>query len=171
MAKIGEAVRLPVLKKEFMVDEIQFYEARAYRADAVLLIVAILERSQLVEYAHLAQELDLDVLVEVHSESELAIALESLSDIPLLGINNRDLTTLSTDLQTTFRLVNRIPSELRNNMTVVSESGISSRSDVECLAEAGIHAMLVGEALLKAQNISKKASELLGVSSSPPIAQ
>ncbi|HIB55171.1 MAG TPA: indole-3-glycerol phosphate synthase TrpC [Nitrospirales bacterium] len=162
MATIGKAVSLPILNKEFMVDEIQFYEARAYRADAVLLIVAILERSQLVEYAHLAQELGLDVLVEVHSEPELAIALEFLSDIRLLGINNRDLATLTTDLHTTFRLIERIPSDLRKNMTLVSESGISSRRDVERLAEAGIQAMLVGEALLKAQDISKKVSELLG---------
>ena len=165
MANIGKAVQLPVLNKEFMVDEIQFYEARAYRADAVLLIVAILERSQLVEYAHLAQELALDVLVEVHTEAELAIALDTMSDIQLLGINNRDLATLTTDLETTFRLVERIPADLRKNMTLVSESGISSRADVERLAEAGIHAMLVGESLLKAPNISKKVSELLGVSS------
>ena len=170
MATIGKAIQLPVLNKEFMVDEIQFYEARAYRADAVLLIVAILDRSQLVEYAHLARELGLDVLVEVHTEAELAIAIETMPGIQLLGINNRDLATMTTDLQTTFRLVERIPSELRNNMTVVSESGILSRTDVDRLAEAGIHAMLVGESLLKAQNISKKVSELLGVSPSSPVA-
>lgn len=162
MATIGKAVSLPILNKEFMVDEIQFYEARAYRADAVLLIVAILERSQLLEYAHLARELSLDVLVEVHTETELAIALEYLPENQLLGINNRDLATLTTNLETTFRLIERIPSELRNNMTIVSESGISSRADVERLAEAEIDAMLVGETLLKAQNISKKVSELLG---------
>ena len=164
MATIGKAVPLPILNKEFMVDEIQFYEARAYRADAVLLIVAILERSQLLEYAHLAQELGLDVLVEVHTEAELAIALDTMPDIQLLGINNRDLATLTTDLQTTFRLVERIPSELRKSMTVVSESGISSRTDVERLAEAGIHAMLVGESLLKADNITEKVKELVNPS-------
>ncbi|MBQ27417.1 MAG: indole-3-glycerol phosphate synthase [Nitrospiraceae bacterium] len=169
MATVGKAVALPVLNKEFMVDEIQFYEARAYRADAVLLIVAILERSQLIEYSHLAQELGLDVLVEIHTEGELAIATDAMPDIQLLGINNRDLTTLTTDLATTFRLVNCISSELRNNMTIVSESGISSRIDVERLAEVGIHAMLVGEALLKAQNISRKVSELLDASLSSPI--
>ncbi len=163
MATIGKALSLPILNKEFMVDEIQFYEARAYRADAVLLIVAILERSQLVEYAHLAQEIGLDTLIEVHTEAELAIALDSMPDIQLLGINNRDLATLTTDLQTTFTLVKRIPSDLQTNMTVVSESGISARSDVEKLAEAGVHAMLVGEALLKAQNIGQKVSELLDV--------
>lgn len=162
MATVGKAVSLPVLNKEFMVDEIQFYEARAYRADAVLLIVAILERSQLVEYAHLATELGLDVLVEVHTEAELAIALDTMPDIQLLGINNRDLATLTTDLETTFRLVERIPAELRKSMTVVSESGISSRADVERLAEAAIHAMLVGESLLKAPDISAKVKELLG---------
>ena len=160
MASVGEKVSLPVLNKEFMVDEIQFYEARAHRADAVLLIVAVLERSQLNEYACLAQELGLDVLVEVHSEPELVIALESLPDITLLGINNRDLATLRTDLQTTFRLTERIPPELRSNITLVSESGIGERKDVQQLAEAGINAMLVGEALLKADNIGDKVKEL-----------
>ena len=160
MAQLGEAIHLPVLNKEFMVDEIQFYEARAFRADAVLLIVAILERSQLVEYGHLAQELGLDVLVEVHSEPDLAIALEYMPDIQLLGINNRDLATLTIDLQTTFRLAERIPSEVRANMTLVSESGISKRADVKQLAEAGIHAMLVGESLLKSETIGEKVKEL-----------
>ena len=161
MANVGEAVALPVLNKEFMIDEIQFYEARAYRADAVLLIVAILERSQVIEYAHLAQELGLDVLVEVHSEPELAMALESLSDIRLLGVNNRDLATLTTDIGTTARLVERIPPDVRQRVTIVSESGISAREDVETLAETGVDAMLVGESLLKADNIAAKVKELL----------
>tara|TARA_B100000315_G_scaffold249835_1_gene281671 strand:- start:1051 stop:1872 length:822 start_codon:yes stop_codon:yes gene_type:complete len=170
MAALGKAVALPILNKEFMLDEIQFYEARAYRADAVLLIVAILERSQLIEYSHLALELGLDVLVEVHTERELEIAFDAMPAIQLLGINNRDLATLTINLETTLQLVNRIPSHLQSNITIVSESGISSRIDVERLSEAGIHAMLVGEALLKAPDISRKVCELLDVSLSSPIA-
>ena len=162
MASVGEATALPVLNKEFMVDEIQFYEARAHRADAVLLIVAVLEPSQLREYAHLAQELDLDVLVEVHNEIELAVVLEMMPDQALLGINNRDLVTLNTDLNTTFRLLERIPLDLRKNLIIVSESGISARQDVEKLAEAGIDAMLVGESLLKARDLGAKIEELIG---------
>ncbi len=155
---VKETVGLPTLDKEFMVHEVQFYEARAYGADAVLLIVAALERRQLVDFAALARELALDVLIEVHHEKELDTVLEWLPDARLIGINNRDLKTFTTDLAVTFRIAKRMPGD----KVIVSESGIATRDDVERLVEAGIHAMLVGEALVTAPDIGAKVRELLG---------
>lgn len=155
---VKDKVGLPALNKEFMVDEIQFYEARAYGADAVLLIVAALEKRQLVDFFALAKELSLDALIEVHHERELDIVLEWLPDARLIGINNRDLKTFSTDLATTFRLVKRIPP----GKVIVSESGVQKRDDVLRLVEAGVHAMLVGESLIRANDMGAKIRELIG---------
>lgn len=155
---VKKHVGLPTLMKEFMVGEIQFYEARAYGADCVLLIVAALEKRQLVDCFALARELALDVLVETHDERELDTVLEWLPDARLIGINNRDLKTFATDLNVTLRLAKRIPP----GKVIVSESGIQKRDDVQRLLEAGIHAMLVGESLIKADDIAAKVRELLG---------
>jgi indole-3-glycerol phosphate synthase len=155
---VKDTVRLPALNKEFMVDDIQFYEARAYGADAVLLIVAALEKRQLVDFFALAKELKMDVLIETHHEKELDIVLERLPEARLIGINNRDLKTFSTDLGVTLRLAKRIPSD----KVIVSESGIHKRDDVVRLVEAGIHAMLVGESLIRSDDIGGKIRELQG---------
>lgn len=155
---VKDKVGLPALNKEFMVDEIQFYEARAYGADAVLLIATALEKRQLVDFFALAKDLSLDVLIEVHHERELDIVFEWLPDARLIGINNRDLKTFSTDLAVTFRLVKRIPP----GKVIVSESGIHKRDDVQRLMEAGVHAMLVGESLIRAADIGAKMKELMG---------
>jgi indole-3-glycerol phosphate synthase len=156
---IRESVPLPALNKEFMVDELQFYEARAYRADAVLLIVAALDRAQLIDYYHLArQEFGLDVLIEVHHERELDLVLERLPDARMIGINNRELTTFVTSLDVTLRLAKRIPAD----KLMVSESGIATRDDVRRVAEAGVRAILVGEALVTSENIGAKVKELIG---------
>jgi indole-3-glycerol phosphate synthase len=160
---IKRSVPLPALNKEFMVDELQFYEARAYGADAVLLIVAALERAQLVDFYALACELSLDVLIETHHERELDTVLERIPDARIIGINNRDLTTFTTDLTMTKRLVPRIPP----GKLIVSESGIHSRGHVEQLLELGVHAMLIGESLIKADDCPMKIRELLGVHSTP----
>ncbi len=157
---IKKAVPLPALNKEFMVGDVQFYEARAYGADAVLLIVAALERRQLVDYHALASGLGMDVLFETHHERELDLVLEWVPDARLIGINNRDLKTFTTDLDVTFRLAKRIPAD----KLIVSESGIHSRRDVLRLVEAGVHAMLVGESLIRAKRTGEKVRELLGVS-------
>ncbi len=156
---IKHAVPLPVLNKEFMVEELQFYEARAYGADAVLLIVAALERRQLVDFHAMARELALDVLIETHHERELDTVLEWIPDARMIGINNRDLTTFTTDLTVTKRLAPRIPS----GKLIVSESGIHTRTHVAQLVELGIHAMLIGEALIKAEDPQAKIRELCGV--------
>ena len=155
---VKDNVGLPALRKDFMVDDVQFYEARAYGADCVLLIVAALEKRQLVDFFTLAKELKMDVLIETHQEKELDIVLEWLPEARLIGINNRDLKTFSTDLGVTLRLAKRIPS----GKVIVSESGIHKRDDVTRLVEAGVHAMLVGESLIKAQDTGAKMKELFG---------
>ncbi len=158
LADIKRAVPLPALNKEFMVADIQFYEARAHGADAVLLIVGALERRQLMDFHALAKELGMDSLFETHHERELDTVLEWIPDARLIGINNRDLHTFTTDLNVTFRLAKRIPSD----KLIVSESGIHTRADVGRLLEAGVHAMLIGESLIRAERTGEKMRELLG---------
>jgi indole-3-glycerol phosphate synthase len=160
LTDIKKALPIPALDKEFMVGEIQFYEARAHGADAVLLIVAALERRQLIDFYALATELGMDSLFETHHERELDTVLEWIPTARLIGINNRDLKTFTTDLNVTVRLAKRMPAD----KVIVSESGIRSRADVLKLAEAGIHAMLVGESLIKSDDIGKKVEELRGMS-------
>ena len=157
LASVKKSVKLPTLNKEFMIGDIQFHEARAYGADCVLLIVAGLERIQLEDFFVLAAELSLDVLIETHNEQELDIVLERIPQAKLIGINNRDLKTFSTDLGVTERLAKRIPSD----KLIVSESGIHKRDDVVRVLEAGAHAMLIGESLLRANSIEEKFQELL----------
>jgi len=164
LREIKQAIPLPVLNKEFMVGEVQFYEARAYGADAVLLIVAALEREQLIDFHALTKELGMDTLFEVHHERELDTVLERIPDGRLMGINNRDLKTFSTDLGVTLRLAKRVPKD----RLIVSESGIHKRDDVIKLLEAGVHAMLVGESLIRADDIGAKIQELRGAKERTP---
>ncbi len=153
---IREQVGLPLLRKDFICDPYQIYEARAYGADAVLLIAAMLDLAQLRDFSALAHELQLDVLLEVHDEEELEKAL--LTDCHLIGINNRSLRTFETDLSTTERLCSLVPED----RLVVSESGINSRTDVERLLRCGAGAFLVGESLMREADIGAKLEELLG---------
>ena len=150
------ASELPSLRKDFTVEEYQLYEARALGADAILLIVSLMDGSQLADYIGLAGELELTALVEVHDRDELARAAEARAQ--LIGVNNRDLKTFKTTLDTTFELLEYMP----EGALVVSESGINHREDVERLAEAGVDAILVGEALMRERDIGAKARELLG---------
>jgi indole-3-glycerol phosphate synthase len=149
-------VGCPLLRKDFVVDEYQLWEARAHGADAVLLIVAILEPPRLADLDQAARGLGLGVLVEVHDEGELDTAARL--GARLIGINNRDLKTFRTDLATTERLAPRAPA----GTTVVAESGIASRADVRRVAAAGAHAVLVGEALSRSGDPATKIRELLG---------
>ena len=147
---------LPVLRKDFTLDEYQIYESRVLGADAVLLIVSLMDGSQLSDFIGLASEIQLTPLVEVHNWNELEIA--SAADARLIGINNRNLKTFSTDLNTTFELLKRRPEDA----LLVSESGINNRQDVERLEQAGIDAMLVGESLMREDDMGAKIRELLG---------
>jgi indole-3-glycerol phosphate synthase len=153
---IREQVHLPLLRKDFVCDPYQIVEARSAGADAILLIAAMLELEQLRDYAAVAQEYGLDVLLEVHDEAELETALQT--DCELIGINNRDLRTFATDLATTERLLPLIPS----GRLVVAESGIHSRADIERLQAAGASAFLIGESLMREADIEAKLRELLG---------
>jgi indole-3-glycerol phosphate synthase len=153
---VHEAVQVPVLCKDFIVDHWQLLEARAAGADAVLLIVGILDEPALRSLYSAAIELGLGALVEVHSEPELERALQL--EPSMIGINNRDLTRMRTDNATTERLKPLIPEE----MTVVSESGIQTRAELIALRRAGIDAALVGEALLRAGDLEEKLRELTG---------
>ena len=150
------AVELPVLRKDFVVSPYQVYEARALGADAVLLIVALLEPQQLVELHLLAAELGLAALVEVHSPHEVEPALAA--GAVLVGINNRDLTTFQVDLAATEAVRPLLPP----TVTVVSESGIATADDVRRALAAGASAILVGEALVTAPDPAARLAELLG---------
>jgi indole-3-glycerol phosphate synthase len=148
------AVDLPVLRKDFIIDAYQVFEARALGADCILLIVAALGDPALREFHELALDLGMDVLVEVHSEQELerALALEP----PLLGINNRDLHTFETDIETTLRLRERVPDSVR----LVTESGIHTAEEVARMRAGGVHCFLVGEAFMRAEEPGERLREL-----------
>ncbi|MEK6683866.1 MAG: indole-3-glycerol phosphate synthase TrpC [Nitrospirota bacterium] len=153
---VRKAVNCPLLRKDFLIDEYQLYEARAFDADAVLLIAAILSDSRLKGFQALARDLGMEALVEVHTEAEVDRALQA--GARLIGINNRDLATFKTDLATTFRLIRGIP----DDRLVVSESGIAQRKDVERLIEAEADAVLIGEAFMKSSDIRAKIRDLFG---------
>lgn len=144
LMQIREAISLPVLRKDFIIDEVQITEAGMHGADAILLIAAILDRYQLRDYQAMARSLAMDVLVEVHDEPELDKALAAGS--MLVGVNNRNLKDFSMDLDTTFRLKKLVPEEI----PVVSESGLRDHEDIRRLQEAGITAALIGETLMRA---------------------
>jgi len=155
LTQIRQIVQLPILRKDFIVDPLQIYETRAIGADAVLLIVRVLGE-KLADFISLSREVGLSQLVEVHSQEELDYALAAGAEI--IGINNRDLETFITDIETSVRLKTRIP---ENNL-VVAESGIRGRKDIESLMQAGMHSFLIGEHLVTASDISKKLREFRG---------
>ncbi len=153
---VRKAVDLPILRKDFMIDDYQFYEARAHGADVVLLIVAALSKNQLDDYFHLAKELGMRSLIEVHTHDELERALEISPDI--IGVNSRNLKTLDVDAQAFAELIPQIPSTIAR----VAESGISSRQEVEFAQQCGATAILVGEALVRSGSPSVAIDQLLG---------
>lgn len=155
LAEIKPQVSLPLLRKDFIIDEYQVYESAIAGADAILLIVAALDDKQLHDYAQLAQqEIGLYILVEVHNQQELDRAMKIEPDI--IGINNRDLATLKVDLAATEKLMKAIPKEC----IIVSESGIKTRDDVVHLQSIGVDALLIGETLMSSSDISLKIKEL-----------
>ncbi len=159
------ACSLPILRKDFIIDEYQVYESRALRADAILLIVRLLDYEQLKDFRCLAESLGMAALVEVHDDRELDRALAS--GARLIGINNRNLADFTVDLRTTERLAPRVPQV----NVVVSESGIGSACQVERVARAGVDAVLVGQALMSADDAGARVKELSGVPRRAPEAR
>ena len=163
LRQIRAAVKLPLLRKDFIIDERQILEAIEWGADAILLIVAILTDDQLMKFHSLATEAGLAVLVEVHDEAELKRAMKISP--ALIGVNNRDLKTFKVDLVTTERLAGKLFSSpvAGHSSLLVAESGIHTRRDVERLKNCGANAILVGESLMKGGDIQGKVRELIGV--------
>lgn len=151
------AATLPVLRKDFMVDSYQIAESRALGADAILLIMAALSDAQAQEFEHAAIDLRMDALIEVHDEDELERALTHLKS-PLIGINNRNLKTLSVDLSTSVRLRALVPA----NRLVICESGITSHADIARMKSHDIHCFLVGESLMLQADVTRATKSLLG---------
>jgi len=155
LATVRNSCELPILRKDFIIDPYQIYETKAYGGDCILLIVAALDIMQLKDFSQLARELDLDILVEVHSEKELTGAL-SISPT-LVGINNRDLTTFEVDKNLSLKLSKKIPRDI----TVVSESGINSKEDILSSKEQGIHSFLIGESLMREPSPGEALKKIL----------
>jgi indole-3-glycerol phosphate synthase len=140
------ATSLPIIRKDFIIDEYQIYEARAMSADCILLIVSALAEDELTELHQLARSLGMDVIVEVHSAAELEVALKI--DNPMVGINNRNLHTFEVSLDNTYQLLSKIP----DDKVVITESGIHSPDDVSAMRKNNVHAFLVGEAFMRAED-------------------
>ncbi len=156
LKEVRAAATLPILRKDFIINEAQLWESRAGGADAILLIAAILKEEHLKTLIGLSRELTLAPLVEIHSERELALALRAGADI--IGVNNRNLASFQTDISLSLKLAPLIPPEV----LLISESGIATRADIELLMAAGIKAFLIGEALMTAAKPEIKLRELLG---------
>ncbi|MCO4786329.1 MAG: indole-3-glycerol phosphate synthase TrpC [Marinomonas atlantica] len=155
LVEARNACSLPVIRKDFIVDPYQVMEARSIGADCILLIAACLTGKELRELDQMARDLSMDVLVEVHNRAELELALE-FTETELLGINNRDLHTFELSLQHTFELMNDVPKD----RLIVTESGIHTRDDVAAMRENDIHAFLVGETFMRADNPGEKLADL-----------
>jgi len=155
LKELKERTTLPLLRKDFIIDEYQIYESVYYGADAILLIAQILTEGELIRFYKIAKELGMDVLVEVHNEEDLDKALRTGAAI--IGINNRDLNTFRVDLSTTQRLIRLIP----ENKIKVSESGIKTYEDVMFLKSLGVNCVLIGETFMDAENIAAKMREVM----------
>ncbi len=155
LSEIKKAVRIPVLRKDFIIDPYQIYESKLMGADALLLISSLLDEKMLLEYICIAMNLKMWPLVEVHTPTDIASAVSAGAEI--IGINNRNLETFKTDIDTTKELAPLVPA----GKTLVSESGIRTRKDVETLMQAGVHAFLIGEALMLSPDPGRKLRELL----------
>ncbi len=147
---------IPALRKDFIIDPYQIYQAAAYQADAILLLVCALNDEQLNEYIRLAASLGMDALVEIHADDELQRAIDAEAQI--IGINHRDLKTFEMDMQLSERLMGRMPA----GKVIVAESGIHTAADVARMQDLGAHALLIGESLMVAENVGNKIQELFG---------
>ncbi len=159
LEKVKKIVNLPVLMKDFIIDPYQLYEAKYYGADLILLIVKILSEDSLKEFLDIAKNLGLEIIIEMHDKKEIEIVLNNVSDFSkiILGINNRNLDTLKTDIQTTFSL---LPLLKKSEVPVISESGIKDKKDIEKLFKSGVKGILIGEYLLKSKDQEEQLKNL-----------
>ena len=155
LSLIKKRVNLPILRKDFIIDEYQIFESKVYNADAILLIVSILSDNELKNFIKVADELNLDCIVETHNDEELIRAMNI--GYPIIGINNRNLKTLSVDIDNTAQLVKKI----EKNFTIIAESGIKKKEDILKYNNLNIYNFLIGETILKAKNKVNKINELL----------
>lgn len=164
---VSKNIGIPVLRKDFIIDEYQIFEARAHGADAVLLIAAVLSDDQLDSFYNIASDLGMACLIEVHTEEELGKVLSvfgvsgrrKIFDKLIIGINNRDLNTFKVDINTTIKLIKLIPKN--KGIVVVSESGIKDADDIRRLKGSGINAVLIGEALMRSEDVELMVKELI----------
>ncbi len=157
---VKDVVDLPILRKDFIIDSYQIYESIYYKADCVLLIVAALEKDMIKRLFELSSESQIDVLIEVHNEKEIEIALNL--NPKMIGVNNRDLKTFKTNLNTTIDLAAKYKKDL-NDKIIVSESGIFTNKDIQSLTESDVYAFLVGEGLIINNDIAAATKELIGL--------
>ena len=152
---IEKSSNIPILRKDFIIDKYQIYESKVFKADAILLIATILSDSQINEYINIANEIGLDCIIETHSSDELNRAIKI--GYPVIGINNRNLNNLSIDINNTIKLIKNVA----NDFSIIGESGIKNYSDISLYNKTGVYNFLIGETILKADNINKKFKELL----------
>ena len=155
LSLINKKIKLPIIRKDFIIDPYQILESKVYKSDAILLIISILTDEQIKNFIKIANECGLDCLIESHTEEELKRAIKI--EYPIIGINNRNLKNLNVDIYNTLRLIKQIPKEF----VVVAESGIKEKEDIKIYNDSGVFNFLIGEALLKSKNISKKINEFL----------
>ncbi len=153
--EVKRAVDLPVLRKDFIIDEYQVYESRYFGADAILLIARVLSLDQIKSFMHLAKRINMDSVVEIHDELDLEKAL--LSSPEIIGVNNRDLDTLEVSIENTLKLIPKIPKDI----ITISESGISRNEDIEKIKKAGANAVLIGGAFLESGDIASRIREVM----------
>ncbi len=156
LSEIKQNTALPVLRKDFIIDEYQIYQSLFYKADAVLFIACLLDEKKLENFLQICRQLNLDALVETHNCEDLQKVLNTSAEI--IGINNRNLDSLEIDLKTTEKLIKLIP----KGKVIVSESGIKTKEDIKYLGDLGINAVLIGETLLKSEDIEEKIRDIMG---------
>ncbi len=154
LSLVSKNTNIPILRKDFIIDPYQILESKVYNADAILLIASILDDQKIKEFVKIANEYDLDCILEIHDEDELKRVIKF--GYPIIGINNRNLKNLKTDLTNTFNLINKIP----NEFTVISESGIKNKEDIDKFNYVGIFNFLIGESILKSKDFSSKIKSL-----------
>tara|TARA_Y100001970_G_C14234983_1_gene861267 strand:- start:1179 stop:1964 length:786 start_codon:yes stop_codon:yes gene_type:complete len=155
LSLLNKKSNLPILRKDFILDEYQIFESKVFKADAILLIASILDDTQINEFIDLADKIGLDCIIETHSPEELERAMKI--NYPIIGINNRNLNSLNVNINNTVNLIKQVP----KHFTIIGESGIKNYSDIEIYNQNGVYNFLIGESLLKSQNIDIKFKELL----------